>query len=158
MASVNGVDEDYDNALDDTFSEGDFSWHVGLSVKLPIGNRSSRGAFIRARAERDRAKLRAEQLRRNVEKNVREAVRNIKLATKTIEATRKTALASLKRLEAEQTKFEVGLSTANDVLEFQDSYAQALIGEKRALVDLARSRAELDRIQGVVSFRNTKDV
>jgi len=150
-AGITGDDENFGDSLDDSFADPKFSWQVGLTFQLPLGNRSSRGALVRAKAELDNARDKAELLRQEVTREAREAVRNVDLAVKSIEATRKTGLASQKRLEAEQAKFEVGQSTANDVLVFQDSYAQALIGEKRALIDLAKAKAELERVQGIVS-------
>jgi outer membrane protein TolC len=153
-AGMKGDGNNYSDSVDESFSDPKFSWQVGLTFQIPLGNRSSRGSLAAARAELLNAKYRNELLRQEVNRSAREAVRNVNLALKTIDATRKTSLASQKRLEAEQAKFEVGLATANDVLEFQDSYAQALISEKRALVDLAKAKAELDRVQGVVSFNN----
>jgi outer membrane protein TolC len=153
-AGMKGDGDSYSDSLDDSFSDPMFNWQVGLTFQIPLGNRSSKGSLAAARAELLNAKYRAELLRQEVTRSAREAVRNVNLALKTIDATRKTSLASQKRLEAEQAKFEVGLATANDVLEFQDSYAQALISEKRALVDLAKARAELDRVQGIVRFNN----
>ncbi len=149
---IKGDGNDYGNSLDNSFSDPKLSWQVGLTFQVPLGNRTSRGGLTKARAELMSARHRAELLRQEVTRNARVAVRDVNLAIKTIEATRKTGLASQKRLEAEQAKFEVGLATANDVLEFQDSYAQALINEKRAVIDLARARAELDRVQGIVRF------
>lgn len=151
-AGMQGDGDEYGDSLDDSFSDPKFSWQVGLTLQLPLGNRASRGALARARAELNNSRYKAELLRQEVTRNARAAVRNVSLALKTIEATRKTALASQKRLEAEQAKFEAGLATANDVLEFQDSYARALISEKRALIDLAKARAELDRVQGFVTL------
>jgi outer membrane protein TolC len=153
-AGMKGEGDSYNNSLEDSFSDPEFNWQVGLILQVPLGNRTSRGALARERAKLMSARQRSELLRQEATRSAREAVRNVNLALKTIEATRKTSLASRKRLEAEQAKFKVGLATANDVLEFQDSYAQALISEKRAVIDLAKARAELDRVQGVVSFKN----
>lgn len=154
-AGISGVGDDYSASLDTAFSDPTASWQIGLKLQLPIGNSSSRGLLAQATAQLTRSRLRAELLRQDAEKTARVAVRDVLLASKTIEATRKTSLAAEKMLEAEQEKFRVGLATANDVLESQDSYAQALAGEKRALVDLATAQAELERIQGVVGFENT---
>jgi len=156
-AGLKGDGDSYGKSLEESFSDPKFNWQVGLILQIPLGNRTSRGALARERAELMSAMQRSELLRQEATRSAREAVRNVNLALKTIEATRKTSLASQKRLEAEQAKFEVGLATANDVLEFQDSYAQALISEKRALIDLAKARAELDRVQGIVSFNNRKE-
>ena len=153
-AGMKGEGDSYNNSLEDSFSDPEFNWQVGLILQVPLGNRTSRGALARERAKLMSARQRSELLRQEATRSAREAVRSVNLALKTIEATRKTSLAFRKRLEAEQAKFKVGLATANDVLEFQDSYAQALISEKRAVIDLAKARAELDRVQGVVSFKN----
>ena len=61
-------------------------------------------------------------------------------------------LATLKRLEAEQEKFEGGRSTANDVMEAQEAYAEAVSSDNRVRVEYAKTLAELDRIQGVIRF------
>jgi outer membrane protein TolC len=151
---VTGTGDDYSNSLDNTLSDGDFRWQVGLTLQFPLGNITSRGSLARAKADLAKASLRSEQLRQSTVRDAREAVRNVTLSIKTIEATRKTSLAAQKRFEADQAKFRVGMATANDVLESQDLYAQALAGEKRALVDMARAQAELDRVQGIVSFNN----
>jgi outer membrane protein TolC len=45
----------------------------------------------------------------------------------------------------------VGLSTALDVLEAQEAYAQGLAGRNRALIDYALARIELNRVQGVIT-------
>lgn len=153
-AGMTGDDDEYGNSLDETISDPNLSWQIGLTFEVPLGNRRSRGVLVRNKAELNNARHNMDLLRQEATRSAREAVRNVKLAFKTIEATRKTSLASRKRLEAEQAKFDVGLSTANDVLEFQDSYAQALISEKRALIDLARAKAELDRVQGIVRLSN----
>lgn len=149
---LGGLGGDYLDSLEEALSDPDWSWQVALRLEVPIGKNVPRGRLASARAELSRASSRAELLRQEVERGAREAVRDVTLAIKTIEATRRTSLAASKGLEAEQEKFRVGLATANDVLELQDRYAQALAGEKRALADLAKALAELDRTQGVVSF------
>lgn len=154
-AGITGVGDDYQDSLDTALSDPNISWQIGLKLQLPIGNSSSRGLLAKAAAELSKSRARAEILRRDAEKTARSAVREVLLAIKTIEATRKTSLAAEKMLEAEQEKFHIGLATANDVLVSQESYAQALAGEKRALVDLAKAQAELERIQGLVSFGRT---
>jgi outer membrane protein TolC len=154
---LTGIGNDYNDSIESTFSDGDFSWQVGLTLQVPIGNKTSRGDLARAKADLAQARLRADLLRQQTARDAREAVRNVTLAIKTIEAARKTSLAAEKRLNAEQEKFRVGLVTANEVLESQDVYSQALANEKRALVDLAKARAELDRVQGIVSFKDRKE-
>lgn len=79
----------------------------------------------------------------------------MELAIKAMEATRKTSLATLKRLEAEQAKFDAGRSTTLDVLIAQESYSRALSQENRTNILYAQALAELDRIQGFVTVSSS---
>ena len=54
---------------------------------------------------------------------------------------------SQKRLEAEQSKFEVGLSTNFLVVQAQRDLFDAQIAELRAILDYAKSLVDLERVQ-----------
>ncbi len=149
-AGVTGTDDRYGDSLDRVMNDSDVGWRVGLVFSVPLGNRTARGQQAIALAEKNRARTSADLLRQELTRQAREAVRNVTLSLKSIEASRKTALAVKKRMEAEEDKFEVGLATALDVLEAQEAYARALIGEKRAKIDHVEALAELDRLQGIL--------
>jgi outer membrane protein TolC len=53
-----------------------------------------------------------------------------------------------KKLEAEEEKFKVGLSTNYFILQYQRDLANAQIMELRAVVDYNISLANLSRVQG----------
>lgn len=150
---LNGLGDDYGGALDDVTGGSYYNWRLGLEFQVPIENRAARGALIQAKAGEESARIEAESLRQEIIRQVREAVRDVHLATKAVDAAVKSSLAFEKRLEAEQAKFQVGLSTTNDVLEAQEEYALALVQQQRAMVDLAISRADLDRVQGVTRVK-----
>jgi len=150
---LNGLGDDYGAALDDISGGSYYNWRVGLEFQMPIENRAARGGVIQAKAGEETARIQAESLRQEIIRQAREAVRNVHLATKAVDAAVKSSLAFEKRLEAEQAKFEVGLSTTNDVLQAQEEYALALVQQQRAMVDLAISRSDLDRVQGVTRVK-----
>ena len=50
------------------------------------------------------------------------------------------------RLDAQEKKYQVGLSTSRDVLEDQERVANALTNEVQALVDYNKSLAQLGRV------------
>ncbi|MBU0675550.1 MAG: TolC family protein [Proteobacteria bacterium] len=147
---LTGTDESYGNSIGEVTTSSDLAWQLGVTFTLPLNNRSAKGGLLTAQANLEMAKTTVDLLRQDVIRTAREAVRNEHLALKNIEASRKTALALQKRLEAEENKFEVGLSTALDVLEAQEAYAQGLIGQKRALIDYALAQVELNRVQGII--------
>ena len=149
---VSGTDSSYGDSLDNVSDGSDTVWQVGLVLSAPLGNQYAKGNYQEAKASLAQAETRAEWLRQDVRRSVRETVRDVRLAIKAVEAAEKTTLATLKRLEAEQEKFPAGLATANNVLEAQTAYAEALSSEHRLRVEYAMTMAELDRVQGFISF------
>ena len=65
---------------------------------------------------------------------------------KRIEATRLARRLAEERLDAQEKKYRVGLSTSRDVLEDQESVANAQTNEVQALVDYNKSVARLGRV------------
>jgi outer membrane protein TolC len=147
-----GTDEGYGDAVDAAFDDTETEWQVGLNFSVPLENSAAQGTLVQAMATHNKARTNAQLLRLQVKKAVRTTVRDVRLAIKAMEATRKTSLATLKRLEAEQAKFEAGRSTTLDVLIAQDAYSQALSQENRTNIVYVQSLAEIDRIQGLVTL------
>ncbi len=152
MVGYGGTDEAYDNALEAAFDDTETEWQIGLNFSIPFANDAAKGTLTQAMATHNKARTNAQLLRLHVKKAVRTTVRDVHLAIKAMEATRKTSLATLKRLEAEQAKFEAGRSTTLDVLIAQDAYSQALSQENRTNIVYVQSLAEIDRIQGLVTI------
>lgn len=153
---LTGTDEKYGDSLDNSLSNPDNLWEVGVTFSIPLQNRIAKGNYRQAKASHNRAKTSAELLRQQIRRTVRTTVRDVRLAIKAIDATRKTSLASLKALEAEQAKFDSGRSTTIDVLIAQQSYSQALSQQNLTLITYAGILAELDRIQGLVTFSSSR--
>jgi outer membrane protein TolC len=149
-----GTDGAYGDAVDIAFDKPDTRWQVGLNFSVPLQNSHAKGVLVQAMAIHRKAKTDAKLLRLQVKKSIRTTVRDVNLAIKAMEATRKTSIATLKRLEAEQVKFDAGSATTLDVLIAQDAYSQALSQENRIDIIYVKSLAEIDRIQGIVSIQN----
>jgi outer membrane protein TolC len=54
-----------------------------------------------------------------------------------------------KQLEAEASKFEVGMSTNYQIVQFQRDLANARNSELRAILDYQRALVEFERVQSV---------
>ncbi len=153
---IAGTADTYGNSLDNSLSNPDNLWQAGITFSMPLQNRIAKGNYRQARASLNRAKTNAELLRQQTRQTVRTTVRDVQLAIKALEATRKTSLATLKRLEAEQAKFASGRSTTLDVLTAQEAYSQALSQQILTSINYANSLAELDRIQGLITFSSSR--
>ncbi len=62
-------------------------------------------------------------------------------------AAQKNAEAQQRNTEAEQTRFDVGMSTNFNVVQAQNSLTTARLSELRALITYLNAVAEFDRIQ-----------
>ncbi len=153
---LGGTDSSFGDALEDNYSDPNNEWRIGVSYSIPLENSLAEGTYQQAIANFNKAKTNGELARQQARKEVRTTVRDIQLAIKALEATRKTSLATLKRLEAEQAKFDSGRSTTLDVLTAQEAYSQALSQENLTKITYANNLAELDRIQGIVNYDSTQ--
>ena len=83
---------------------------------------------------------------------VRDAGRNVTTNLQRVEATRSARQLAERRLEAEQRRFEVGLSTSFFVFQAQRDLASARSREQRAILDYTRSLVDFDAVQEVPLF------
>lgn len=151
------TDDSYGDSVSNSLSDPDNLWQVGLSFSVPLANSAAKGFHQQAKAGYNKAKTSAQLLRQQIRRTVRTTIRDVELALKAIDATQKTSFATLKRLEAEQAKFDTGRSTTLDVLIAQDAYSQALRQENLTNITYANTLAELDRIQGLVTFSSAME-
>lgn len=151
------TDDSYGDTVNNSLSDPDNLWQVGVAFSVPLANSAAKGFYQQAKAGYNKAKTGAQLLRQQIRRTVRTNVRDVELAIKAIEATQKTSFATLKRLEAEQAKFDTGRSTTLDVLIAQDAYSQALSQENLTNIAYANILAELDRIQGLVTFSSAME-
>jgi HAE1 family hydrophobic/amphiphilic exporter-1 len=125
----------FGSTLGQVFSADFPNWTVGMTFSYPLGNSTAEGNLARARLERDQS---AAQLRANEVG----AVREVRLSALRLEQNRQrvdtTKLArelAEQRLDAEQRRFEVGMSTSFLVIQAQRDLAIARNGELQALLD-----------------------
>ena len=68
---------------------------------------------------------------------------------KQYQAAQKSREAQQRNAEAEQTRFDVGMSTNYNVVQAQNSLTTARLSELRQLINYLNAVAEFDRIQRV---------
>lgn len=139
----------YWSALGDTLG-GDFpSWTVGVTLSYPIGSSSSDVLLARSRLEytRSQAQLRNQELQ--VGTQVRDVARQVNTNQKRVEATQSARQLAERRLEAEQKKFGVGLSTNFQVFQAQRDLTTARNNELRAILDFAKAQVDFEAVQEV---------
>ena len=146
----------YNEALSETFSSKFGLWGFGLNLKYPIGNRAAKSRLTAKRLEIAQLLLDIKDLERKIVVEVREAHRQIETDIKRVQASRIAQKFAKEKLNAEEKKFEVGLSTSFNVLEFQEDLAQEQSKAIKAVIDYNKSRNRLN--QSIASTLDAHDI
>jgi outer membrane protein TolC len=150
---LNGLDDNLGDSVDN-FSSGNWvQYRVGFNIRYPLGNQAAKSRFTRARLEVAQAKTVLERAEQRILVEVREAVRSVETNIKRVSVTRGARELAQKKLEAEEKKLAVGLTSVREVLRFQDDLSAEQSREIRALTDYNISLANLDRARGTTLER-----
>lgn len=145
-------------SLENLFS-GDFlQWQFGINFEFPLGNRVAKNNRVKATLELDKSRQELKNIEQNLILSVREAVRAVATNVKRVNSTRIASKLAERQLDAEQKKFNVGLSTNFRVLTFQDDLAKARSIEIKAIIDYNKSLVNLDRLKGAILERNNVEL
>jgi outer membrane protein TolC len=136
------------DALKDAFDFKYKNWSVGLTLSFPSNNLLSRAFYAQAKLNLEQANLIIRNQEQQIFLEVKTAVRAVQTNYQRVEAYRAARELAQKKLEAEEEKFKIGLSTNYFILQYQRDLASAQIMELRALVDYNISLAYLNRVQG----------
>jgi outer membrane protein len=143
---VREVERSYRNALGDVFSAAYPTWQVGFVASYPIGRNAAHTNFTRSQLQLRQLQLQVQNLEQQITTQVREVIRQQQTAQKRVDATRAALQLAERRLEAEQKKFAVGMSTNFLVFQAQRDLAQARSNELRAWFDLYKAQSDYEAV------------
>jgi len=140
----------YSDALDQLIG-GDFrDWALGLNVSYPLGNSTADAAHARAQVQfrQQRAAIESQELL--IAQQIRVTARLVDTNQKRMEATRVARELAERRLDAEEKKFEVGMSTSFLIVQAQRDLALADANELRAIIDYNKALVAFERARGTL--------
>jgi outer membrane protein len=143
----------YGDAIDQVFGRQFRDWTLGLQVSYPLGNSQvvAQHAQAEVSARQQQAQINANQI--FIAQDVRQSARSVETNRKRIDATRVARELAQRRLEAEQKKFEVGMSTSFLIVQAQRDLAQAAANELSALIDYNKAIVAFERAKGTILDR-----
>jgi outer membrane protein TolC len=147
VTGVSKYDGGYDKALSELTTGKYHLWQFGLNLSYPLGNRAAKSKLTAKRLEVAQLLLDIKGLERTIALEVREAYRQIKTDIKRVHAARIARQFAEEKLSAEEKKFEVGLSTSFNVLEFQEDLAEEQSNEIKATIDYKKSKNRLRQVK-----------
>jgi len=134
------------------------TWTVGFTLSYPLGRSADQSALVRSGLERDQgvARLRSSELK--VVREVRQAAMQLEQNRQRIDTTRLGRELSEQRLDAEQKRFEVGMSTNFNVIQAQRDLAVARNNELQAQLDYQQALITYETVQRVGGVSTTSPV
>jgi len=137
----------YGNALDTLFGREYPNWQFAVNVNYPIGGSAADAQAARTRLliQQNQAQIRASEL--TVATEVTNAALQVTNATEALATARVARDLSQRRLDAEMSRFEVGMSNNYQVVQAQRDLREAQNSELRTLLNYRKSLVEFDRVQ-----------
>jgi len=146
---IGTIPGDVTEAMKDTFNFRYRNWSVGLTLSLPLNAVFSRAAAAQAKVALDQSQALLKSREQQLDIEVRSAVRAVQTNFMRVQAYKAARELAQKRLEAEEEKLRVGLTTNYFVLQYQRDLADRQTLELRALIDYNLSLAKLAQVKGV---------
>jgi len=131
------------------------NWNAQLVFSYPIGTSSADALYARSKLQLSQAQARIRALELQVATEVTNIASQIESNLKRVEAATAARELAQKRLEAEGSKFEVGMSTNFFVVQAQRDLFDAQIVELRARLDYQKSLVEFERVQQTTARNGT---
>jgi outer membrane protein TolC len=123
------------------------NWNVQFNVSYNLWGSAADAQYARARVQRNQSQARLRALELQVATEVTNAAITVQSNLKRVEAAQAARELAEKRLEAEQSKFEVGMSTNFFVVQAQRDLRDAQNTELRSLADYRKSLVTFERAQ-----------
>jgi outer membrane protein TolC len=144
---VGEVQKSYASTLGTMFS-GDFpTWTLQMQISYPIGNANAEASLARARLQDQQSRKQLQSQELQVATQVRDFARQVQANGKRVEATRASRVLAERRLEAEEKKFQAGMTTSFLVFQAQRDLNQARNNELQALLDYGKSAVDFEAAQ-----------
>jgi outer membrane protein TolC len=146
---IGRTDRSFGSALGDTFSGAYPSWSAGVRVAYPIGKTQARVALATTEIRKRQLSTDIQSLELEVVRQVRDAARQVQNSFERVQAARASRQASETQLEAENRRFEVGLSTTLEQQVRQQELARARVTELNAMIAYNRAIINFERVQKI---------
>jgi outer membrane protein TolC len=135
------------DALNQVWNRAFPTWTLSVSFSYPLGRSYEEASLASARIQTVQARERLKSAEIRAVRQLRQAAWQIDMNRKRIETSRAARLLSERRLDSEQKRFEVGMSTSFLVVQAQRDLAQARNNELAAFLDYARSAVDFEALK-----------
>ena len=137
----------YLDALSPLFHNDFPRWTMQVNLSYPLGMSAQEASVARARVQMNQVQAQLKQIELQIATDVTTAAVTVQSNAERVQAAQAARDLAQKQLEAEQSKFEVGMSTNYNVIQSQRDLATAQNNELQAILNFRKSQVELERLQ-----------
>ena len=149
------LDGSYGSAVDMLTDGRYYNYSVGATIEIPLNNAAAKASYSQANIALTQSKLSMQKLQEQVTLEITTAVSNLQSDLKSIEATRVARELAEENVRDQKARYDVGLATTKDLLDYADRLTRAQFAEVEALTRYNSDLAEMRRVDGtLLSARN----
>ena len=137
----------YLDALNTLFRNQLPTWSIGLNMTYNIGTSPADASVARARIQQNQIEVQLRQIDLEVTSDVNNAAIQVQNTAESVQAAQAARDLAQQQLDAENSKFSVGMSTNFQVVQFQRDLSTAQNNELRAVLAYRKAVVEFDRVQ-----------
>jgi len=123
------------------------TWSMRLNYSMPLGQSQTEAAYARARVQVTQTQAQVKQAELIIATEVTNAALNVRNAFEAVQASAVARELSEQRLQAAQSKFEVGMATNFEVVQAQRDLADARTTELRNILNYRKAVVDFQRSQ-----------
>jgi len=148
--ALNGVGETSPEGLEDVFSGNHPYWTLGLTLTVPLTNRTSETNYRQRKSEVESSLLTLKSLQESTLAEVENTYANIISYDEQVKVAETRVALAAQNVEAEEARYAAGKSTTREVLEVQQSLRDAQLAEVRARINALSARVDLELVRGTL--------
>jgi outer membrane protein TolC len=133
-------------------------WSVGINLTYPLGMSAADASLARAQVQYQQSLQQVKSLELSVATDLTTQALTVQSSLEAVQAAVASRELSKQSLDAEQSKFEVGMSTnynvvlaQRDFIDAQNSELRAILNYRKALVDFQRKQETSSTGSSIVS-------
>ncbi len=150
LNTTNPFPGNYSRSLDRLGSGNFYNYSIGVVLQIPLSNAQARSKYAQARIELEQSQARRRDLVSQITLEVEKSLGDVESNFKRIQTTRRARELAQENLRGQERRFEVGLVTQKDVIDFQSRLLDAQGAELRAVTDYNNSIARLKLAEGTL--------
>lgn len=124
-------------------------WTVGVTFAYPLGRSPQEATVARSKLSLQQTQVNVKALELQIATDVTNAALTVQSSLESVQATVAARELAAKRLEAAQSKADVGMATNYEVVQAQRDFADARNNELRAVLNYRKALVNFETVQAV---------